>query len=124
MLVHGEERLVNNTQLRRIHNNYNDLVVFWTIVDTRAVLSQDVRPQIWELAQKMDVYWETGVFPGTSNTVAGDQSQSSVGVHRPMTSQDASTGVGGVILWQMPLLTSCRLKTRKSPSQELSSMIF
>ncbi|KAH6664253.1 hypothetical protein B0J14DRAFT_706677 [Halenospora varia] len=92
LLVHGEERLANNTQLRRIHNNYNDLVVFWTIVDTRAVLSQDVRPQIWELAQKMDVYWETGVFPGTSNTVANDQSQSSVGVHRPMASQDASPG--------------------------------
>lgn len=54
----------DNTQLRELANrDYGDLLVFWTIVDTGHVLSHEVRPFVWDMAKKMEEYWETNILP-------------------------------------------------------------
>lgn len=64
ILVCGDRKVPDNTLLRELASRgRGDLLVFWTIVDTKHVLSHEVRPFVWDMAKRMEEYWETNILP-------------------------------------------------------------
>jgi hypothetical protein len=60
--VCGDQYVTENTLLRDAATRASgDLLVFWTIVDTKRVLSHEVRPAVWDIARSMEEYWESDI---------------------------------------------------------------
>ncbi|CAG8972655.1 hypothetical protein HYALB_00011394 [Hymenoscyphus albidus] len=53
----------DDTQIRNLYHTRSDILVFWTIVNTTEVLSLDVHPNFWAIANRMQAIWAGRASP-------------------------------------------------------------